>query len=68
MVIDRVPYHIMLTDDNKSATGNMKRLELIDWIVKYGVKDENGTLYTVDRFNNDMRNVLLNGTVVQKQG
>ena len=68
VAIDRAPYHIMLTDDSKPATGNMKRLELIDWIVKYGVKDENSTLYTADRFNNDMRSVLLNDTVIQKQG
>ena len=50
IVINRAPYHTMLTEDTKAATASMKRAQLIDWLVAHFAKDHNGILMTKDRF------------------
>ena len=52
IVIDHAPYHTMLTDDSKPAAINLKREELIDWLIAHGAKDE-GELLSKERFLSD---------------
>ena len=42
----------MLTDDSKPAAKNLKREELIDWLIAHGAKDE-GELLSKERFLSD---------------
>lgn len=53
IVIDRAPYHTMLTDDSKPAAKNMKREELIDWLIAHGAKDEDGELLSKEHLLSD---------------
>ena len=52
IVIDHAPYHTMLTDDSKPAAKNLKREELIDWLIAHGAKDEE-ELLSKERFLSD---------------
>ena len=49
IVIDHAPYHTMLTYDSKPAAKNMKREELMHWLIAYGAKNE-GELLSKERF------------------
>jgi hypothetical protein len=46
LVIDRAPYHMMITDETRRATKAMTRLELGKWLLDHAAKDENDVLYT----------------------
>lgn len=47
-VVDRAPYHVMLTPESRPITGTRKEV-LVKWLVDHGGKDENGVLITEDR-------------------
>ena len=67
-VIDRAPYHTMLTEDTKAATASMKRAQLIDWLVAHAAKDHNGIVMTKERFLTEMIVIGLSGRPHKNKG
>jgi hypothetical protein len=55
LVIDRAPYHMMLTPETRRAIKSMTRKQLAEWLLDHNAKDDDGELYTrqyllTDRF------------------
>ena len=48
VVIDRAPYHTLLTEESKGARSTFTRQQLAMWLVAHEAKDENGTALTED--------------------
>jgi hypothetical protein len=53
IVIDRAPYHTMLTEDSKAAKLSGTRQNLALWLVAQGARDDSGTVLTLDRLLNE---------------
>lgn len=54
IVIDRATYHLTLTDDTNVPLSNAKKEVLVEWLLGKNVVDDNGELYTADRFANEV--------------
>lgn len=53
IVIDRAPYHTMLTEVSKAAKLSGTRQTLATWLAANGAKDDTGVLLTLDRLLSD---------------
>jgi len=53
IVLDRAPYHKMLTEESKIARSNWKKEQVAQWLVDHGATDDNGVPFTVERFLNE---------------
>jgi transposase len=46
IVLDRAPYHTLLTELSKGARTTWTREQVADWLIAHAAKDEDGTLLT----------------------
>lgn len=53
IVMDRAPYHLMLTDESKGCPSGSTREQMAHWLVDHGARNEEGTLFTLDMLLND---------------
>ena len=53
IVIDRAPYHTLLTEQSKGARSTFNREQLAEWLVSHGAKGDDGKLLTMDSLLND---------------
>jgi len=49
VVVDRAPYHTVLTPESKPAGAQWTRAHLAEWLVAHNAKDEEGDILTIDR-------------------
>jgi len=61
VVIDRAPYHTLLTEQSKGARSTFNREQLADWLVRHAAKGDDGEMLTID-------NLLRDETVIPVAG
>jgi len=49
VVIDRAPYHTLLTEQSKGARSTFNREQLADWLVHHAAVGDDGELLTLDK-------------------
>ena len=58
IVVDRAPYHCVLTEESKPAGAQWTRARLAEWLETHRAADENGALLTKERLLGDPTVVL----------
>ena len=68
IIVDRAPYHTMLTPESSPANTSMKREELAQWLVDHDA-EENGDLLTLDDLlHSDRQELNMSGVVYSREG